>query len=166
MTDTAELTIANLNRMSEEVRSDGGPAAATKSFNESLIAEFRANGGQLSGELARARFLLLTTKGAKSGKERVSPLAYIALDGRILIIASMGGAPTSPAWYHNLVANPEVAVELGEERYTATAIVTEGADRDDLFTRVCAKIRTFAEYEERTTRTIPVVELRRAEAAG
>lgn len=164
MTDRMELTLDNLVRMSDEVRSDSGPASTTKAFNESLIAEFRANGGKLSGELARSRFLLLTTKGARSGKERISPLVYLTIDDRLLIIASMGGAPSSPAWYHNLVANPEVTVEIGTETYTARAVVTEGADRDDLFAKVCAKISTFTEYQSRTTRVIPVVELIRRPA--
>ena len=82
MTDSAELTMANLGKMSDEVRSETGPAATTRTFNESLIAEFRASGGVLSGELARARFVLLTTKGAKSGRERTTPLAHITnVDG-------------------------------------------------------------------------------------
>ncbi len=164
MTDRMELTMGNLVKMSEEVRSESGPADTTKSFNEALIAEFRANGGKLSGELARSRFLLLSTKGAKSAKERISPLAYLSIDERLLIIASMGGAPSSPAWYHNLVANPEVTVEIGADTYQARAAVTEGPDRDDLFAKVCAKISTFAEYQSRTTRVIPVVELIRLEA--
>lgn len=162
MPETAEpgaLTVDNLNRMAEEVRSDGGPASTTRSFNEALIDEFRANGGKLTGELARARFLLLTTTGARSGRRRTTPLAYLPVDGRIVVIASMGGAPSSPAWFHNLVANPDVTVERGTETYAARAVVTEGADRDDLFAKVSAKISNFADYQSRTTRVIPVVEL-------
>ena len=164
MAETAEpeaLTVDNMNRMAEEVRSETGPASTTRSFNEALIAEFRANGGRLSGELARGRFLLLTTTGARSGRQRTTPLTYLVIDGRIVIIASMGGAPASPAWFHNLVAHPEVTVELGGETYRARAVVTEGPDRDDLFAKVCAKISTFADYQARTTRVIPVVELQR-----
>jgi len=87
------------------------------------------------------------------------PLVYLTIDERLLIIASMGGAPSSPAWFHNLVANPEVTVELGGETFRARAVVTEGSDRDDLFAKVCAKISTFTEYQSRTDRVIPVVEL-------
>jgi len=166
VTDPTELTLDNLTRMSDEVRSEVGPAATTKAFNESLIAEFQANGGKLSGELARSRFLLLTTRGARSGRERVTPLAYLRIDGRLLIIASMGGAPKSPAWFHNLVAHPDVTVELGDETYAARAVVTEGADRDDLFAKVCAKIDVFALYQSRTERLIPVVELVRSDPSG
>lgn len=165
MTDSAELTMANLGKMSDEVRSETGPAATTRTFNESLIAEFRASGGVLSGELARARFVLLTTKGAKSGRERTTPLAYSKVEDRILIVASMGGAPSSPAWYHNLVAHPEVTVEIGAETYRAQAVVTEGADRDGLFAQISAKLPVFAEYQNRTTRLIPVVELCRIDGA-
>lgn len=161
MSERVELTGANLQAMSEDVQADGGPSAITKAFNETLIAEFRANGGVLAGEFERARFLLLTTTGAKSAKRRTTPLAYVKLDDRILIIASKGGAPKHPAWFLNLVANPEVTVELGPEAYQAEAVVLQGAERDELFARAAAKISNFAEYQTRTDRVIPVVELRR-----
>ena len=140
MTEPSELTIGNLDVLSEEVRSDSGPAAATRAFNEALIAEFRANGGVIPGDFARPRFLLLTTTGAKSAKQRTTPLAYLAIDGRILIVASKGGAPSHPAWYFNLLANPEVTVERGTETYRATAVPLEGADRDEMFARISAKV--------------------------
>ena len=159
MTEPVEMTMAHLEQMSEDVRSVEGPGRITKTFNETLIAEFRATAGKLSGEFARSRFLLLTTTGARSARQRVTPLAYIPIDERIVIIASMGGAPTSPAWYHNLVTNPEVSVELGAENYQARAVVTAGADREALFDRVKTKLPIFAEYERRTERVIPVVEL-------
>src|SRR5918998_4809415 len=98
-----ELTMNNLNRMAEEVRSDGGPGSTTKAFNEEVIAAFRAHDGRMPGELEGSRFLLLTTTGARSGRQRTTPLAYVKLDDRILIVASKGGAPGHPAWYHNLV---------------------------------------------------------------
>ncbi len=103
---------------------------------------------------------LLTTTGARSGKQRTTPLAYIKLDDRILIIASKGGAPEHPAWYVNLVANPTVTVELGAETYQATATTITGEERDELFARVAAKISNFADYQQRTDRVIPVVELK------
>lgn len=160
MNDGLELTAANLEAMSEEVQSEGGPSSTTRAFNHSLISEFRANGGVLSGDFARARFLLLTTTGAKSGKQRTTPLAYVKLDDRILIIASKGGAPKHPLWYLNLTANPTVTVELGAETYQATAVTITGPERDELFARVAAKISNFADYQQRTDRVIPVVELR------
>jgi deazaflavin-dependent oxidoreductase (nitroreductase family) len=155
------LTLANLDAMSNEVRSETGPGSTTRAFNEALIAEFRANAGVLSGEFARSRFLLLTTTGARSGRQRTTPLAYLLIDGRIFIVASMGGAPRHPAWYLNLVAHPTVTVELGSETYQAEAVTMQGSERDELFERICAKIANFADYQSRTDRVIPVVELRR-----
>ena len=89
------------------------------------------------------------------------PLAYLDIDDRLLVIASMGGAPRNPPWFYNLVANPEVTVEMNGEEFTARAVVTQGADRDDLFRKVCGIFSAFGEYQERTTRTIPVIELKR-----
>lgn len=162
MSDHIELTRANLlEGVAGEVRSPDGSGAFTKSFNETLIAEFRSNGGVLSGELAKFQFLLLTTTGAKSGLQRTTPMAYIPIDGRILIIASKGGAVTHPAWYWNLVANPEVTVERGAETYPALAVVIQGAERDRLYAEVASRKPNFADYQRRTDRVIPVVELRR-----
>ena len=161
MSNHIELTRANLlEGLAGEIRSPDGPGAFTKSFNETLIDEFLSNRGAVSGELAQAEFLLLTTIGAKSGKQRTTPLAYIPIDGRILIIASKGGAPTHPTWYSNLVAHPEVTVELGAETYRAQAVVIKGMERDRLFADVTARAPTFADYQRRTDRVIPIVELR------
>ncbi len=162
MSDQVELTLSNLlEGLAGEIRSPAGPGAFTKNFNETLIAEFRANSGRISGELANADLLLLTTTGARSGKRRTTPLVYVPADGRILIIASKGGAPADPAWFANLVAHPEVTVELGSETYDALAVVIEGSERDELFSEIAARLPTFAEYQSRTDRQIPVVELRR-----
>ena len=164
MPNRIELTRANLlEGLAGEIRSPDGPGAFTKSFNETLIDQFRTNGGALSGELAQAQFLLLTTTGAKSGKRRTTPLVYVPIDGRILIIASKGGAPTNPAWYSNVVANPEVTVEFDAETYRALAVVIEGLERDRLYAEVASRIPTFADYQRRTDRVIPIVELRRIE---
>ncbi|HUK83544.1 MAG TPA: nitroreductase family deazaflavin-dependent oxidoreductase [Verrucomicrobiae bacterium] len=166
MPEHVELTVANLlDKLAGEVRSETGPGSFTKAFNETLIVEFRTNSGRLTGEFAQAPFLLLTTKGAKSGKERTTPLGYVQIDGRVLVIASMGGAPKHPAWYLNLVANPAVTVELGAENYRARAVVIAGPERDMLYAQVAATIPTFAEYQGRTDRVIPVVELRRIDGS-
>ena len=154
-----ELSLQNLTRMAEDVRSEEGPGSTTKAFNEELIAEFRAHGGRMPGELEGSRFLLLTTTGARSGRQRTTPLAYVKLDGRIIIVASKGGAPSHPAWYHNLVAHPRVAVERDGAEYQAEAVVIEGPERDELYERIAGKISQFAEYQRRTTRRIPLVEL-------
>jgi deazaflavin-dependent oxidoreductase (nitroreductase family) len=164
MTDRIELTLKNLlDGLAGEIRSPEGPGAVTRLFNQTLIEEFRANGGRLSGELATSPFLLLTTTGARSGRRRTTPLAYLSLGGRIVIIASKGGAQTHPAWYLNLVAHPEVTVELGEETYPAQAVVIEGSERDRLYAEIASRMPAFADYERRTDRRIPVVELRRAD---
>lgn len=153
------LTRANLGALTDEVRSERGPGSTTKAFNTALIAAFRANGGSVPGDFDRAPLLLLTTTGVKSGAKRTNPLAYVRVGDRILIIASMGGAPTSPRWFDNLVAHPLVTVELGAETYAARAVVTAGAERDDLFRAVVAQLPVFGEYQARTPRQIPVVEL-------
>ena len=103
--------------------------------------------------------MLLTTTGARSGRERTIPLAFFDRDGRILVIASKGGALTHPAWFHNLVANPDVVAEFGGDPQPSTAVVLDGDDRDEVFAWVAAQNKTFAKYQSRTDRTIPVVEL-------
>jgi len=130
-------------------------------FNHNLIAEYRANGGQVTGQFAGAPLLLLTTTGAKSGQPRTAPVAYTADGDRLLVIASKGGAPTHPDWYHNLVANPEVTVEVGTETFPARATVPDGEERDRLFNQMAAQMAGFADYQRNTTRRIPVVVLER-----
>ena len=160
--DRVELTQSNLlDGLAGEIRSESGPGGFTKNFNEAFIDEFRRNAGVVSGELEGFQFLLLTTTGAKSGKQRTTPLAYVPLEGKILIIASKGGALTHPAWYWNLVKHPEVHVELGGERYQAQAIQLKGEERDRLYAEVATRIATFAEYQSRTDRVIPIFELKR-----
>lgn len=122
--------------------------------NLKVIEEFRANGG-------KDRTILLTTTGAKSGLARVTPLLYTTDEDRVIIIASKGGSPTHPDWYHNLVANPEVTVKLGRERFKARAIVSEGAERRRLFDQMAAQFSFFAEYEKNTPRLIPLIILER-----
>ena len=135
-------------------------------FNEKLIAEFRANGGKVTGMFAGRPLLLLTTTGARSGQRRTTPLVHTWDGDRIVVIASKGGAPTSPGWYHNLVANPTVTVELGAETFPAKATAVTGAERDRLYAAQAALMPTFAEYETKTTRKIPVVVLERQPAGG
>jgi deazaflavin-dependent oxidoreductase (nitroreductase family) len=132
-----------------------------KAFNANLIEEYRANAGKITGMFAGAPILLLTTTGARSGREHVSPLAYTTDDGRLVTIASKGGAPTHPDWFYNLVANPEVTVELGAETFAARASVPEGAERQRLYDQMAAQMPNFAEYQRNTTRQIPVVILER-----
>lgn len=130
--------------------------------NTPIIEEFRANDGRVGGPFADIPLLLLHTTGAKSGASRINPLAYLRESGRIFVFASKGGAPTNPAWYHNLLAHPDVSVELGTERFDATAVPVTGQERDSIYAKQATAVPGFAAYEERTTRTIPVVELKRA----
>jgi len=133
----------------------------TNDFNSQVIAEFRANGGAVGGPFEGTRILLLTTTGAKSGLERVNPVVCRVEGDDIYVFASKAGAPTDPDWYHNLVANPEVGVELGADRFAARAVVLEGSERDRVYAAHAEQFPTFAEYQAGTDRVIPVVRLDR-----
>ena len=135
--------------------------AGMKSFNEKIIEEFRANGGKVGGQFEGAPMLLLTTTGAKTGRRLTSPLVYAQDGDRLLVFASKAGAPTNPAWYHNLVANPTVTVEVGTETLEARATVVTGEERDRLYAEQAKRMPNFATYQENTTRVIPVVALER-----
>jgi deazaflavin-dependent oxidoreductase (nitroreductase family) len=130
-------------------------------FNRTVIDEFRANEGKVAGAFAGAPMILVTHKGAKSGKEYTSPLVYTRDADNVVIIASKGGAPDDPQWFRNLVANPEVVVEIGTEKYAGRARVAEGAERDRLFRAQADLMPNFDEYATKTTRTIPVVVIER-----
>jgi deazaflavin-dependent oxidoreductase (nitroreductase family) len=132
---------------------------AVNQMNAGLIEDFRANAGALSGPFAGRPIVLLTIKGRKTGKERTTPLVYLPHDGRVFVFASKGGAPEDPDWYKNLVANPDVTVEVGTEKYAARAVVMAGPERDELFERQMAEAEQFRTYQTNTTRVIPVVEL-------
>jgi deazaflavin-dependent oxidoreductase (nitroreductase family) len=129
--------------------------------NKAIIEEFRANGGKVGGAFAGRTLLLLHTVGAKSGESRINPVAYITDGDRLVIIASKGGAPTNPDWYHNIVANPLVTVDVGTETFQARAEVAVEPERTRLYDKMVAVMPGFAAYRERTTRVIPVVILKR-----
>jgi deazaflavin-dependent oxidoreductase (nitroreductase family) len=130
-------------------------------FNQTVIAEFRANGGKVGGMFANAPLLLLTTIGAKSGQPRTAPLAYTTDGDHFVIIASKAGAPTNPDWYHNILANPVVTVEIGGERFQARAVVAKGQERERLYAQMVARLPQFGEYQQKTSRQIPAVVLER-----
>ena len=130
-------------------------------WNSKIIEEFHANGGKVGGPFEGAPLLLLTTTGAKSGQRRTTPLVYMPDGDRMIIFASKAGAPTNPDWYHNLVAHPQVTVEVGTETFEAQAIVITGEERDRLYAQQAARNPGFAEYETKTTRLIPVIALER-----
>ena len=131
-------------------------------FNGPVIDEFRANGGQCAGALAGNPMVLLTTTGARSGQPRVSPLTYTTDGDRWVLIASKAGADHHPAWYHNIVAHPEVTLEVGSERFAARAEVVTGDERERLFAERIAVMPRFGRYRELTDREIPVVVISRA----
>ena len=130
-------------------------------YNRQLIEEFRANRGKSGGPMEGRSLLLLTTTGAKSGQLRTTPMMYIPDGDRLLVIASNAGAPVHPDWYRNLVAHPEVTVEVGNEIFEAIAIVTEGPERQRLWTRVVELYPFFAAHQAKVTRQIPVIVLER-----
>jgi deazaflavin-dependent oxidoreductase (nitroreductase family) len=133
--------------------------AAMNDFNQQVIAEFRENGGVVGGPFQGAPMVLVHHKGAKSGTSRISPLVYQALDGGYAVFASKGGAPDNPDWYHNLLANPDTEIEVGDAVIAVTARVAEGDERERIWTKQKADFPNFAEYEASTSRTIPVVVL-------
>jgi deazaflavin-dependent oxidoreductase (nitroreductase family) len=129
-------------------------------WNRQIIAEFKANDGVVGGDLAGVPLLLLHHTGAKSGLERVNPLAYQRIGNSVAVFASKGGAPTNPDWYYNLVANPDVTVEIGTETHGATARVAEDAEREQIWSTQKERFPNFAEYEATAApRKIPVVVL-------
>lgn len=133
--------------------------ATINDWNRQTIEEFRTHKGKVGGFWEGKPLLLLTTTGAKSGQKRTTPMMYLKDDDRLLVFASKRGAPTNPAWYHNLVAHPQVTIEVGEEKYEATATVLKGEERDQLYARQAELYPQFGEYQAKTTRKIPVVAL-------
>ena len=140
--------------------SDVDPVAVNE-FNRGVIDEFRTNEGQVGGLFQGAPMLLLTSTGAKTGRRHTTPVVYTTDGDRLVILASKGGSPTNPAWYHNLVANPEATVELGPDTFKVKAVVTTGEERSRLFEQQAAVMPNFAEYQQKTTRQIPVIALER-----
>jgi deazaflavin-dependent oxidoreductase (nitroreductase family) len=130
-------------------------------FNKTIIDEFRTNDGKVGGQFEGAKLLLLHTTGAKSGQQRVNPLAYFNIDGKLIIIGSFAGAPVNPAWVHNLRANPAAHVEVGTDEFDVTAHELPSAERDELFPKITAVAPGFAEYQSKTSRVIPLFELQR-----
>lgn len=131
-------------------------------YNAEVITDFRASNGKPGGRFEGRPILLLTTTGAKSGKQRTNPLMYLEDGDRCVVFASKGGGPTNPDWYHNIVANPSVTLEVGSESFTAQATIASGEERDALFARQVEAAPVFGEYEQKAPRTIPVVVFTRA----
>ena len=130
-------------------------------YNQQIIEEFRANAGRVGGSWAGRDLLLLTTTGRKSGNKHTTPMVYTRDGDRLLVYGSNSGEPKHPDWYLNLIADPQVVAEVGDERYDATAAPLAGAERDQEYAAQTKRVPTFGEYQEMTTRVIPVVALRR-----
>jgi deazaflavin-dependent oxidoreductase (nitroreductase family) len=128
-------------------------------WNQRIIEEFRANGGVVGGTFEGRPLLLLHHIGAKSGVERVSPLMYQSLDGGYAIFGSKGGADTNPDWFHNVVANPDIEVEVGSDNVAVRARIVEGDERSAIWEPWKSRFQFFAEYEQKTSRRIPVIVL-------
>jgi deazaflavin-dependent oxidoreductase (nitroreductase family) len=129
-------------------------------WNTKVIEEFRANGGTVSN--FGDRLLLLHTTGARTGREHITPVTYRPVDGGYAVFASFAGQPRNPAWYHNLVANPDVQAEIGTQTLRLRARVADDAEREPIWAAHKAEFPGFGEYEAKTTRQIPVVILERA----
>lgn len=132
-------------------------------MNKKIIEEFRGNEGRVGGHFENMTLLLLHTTGAKSGRPRLNPAAYIEDRDRLVIIASKGGADTHPDWYFNLVANPNVTIEVGTEKYNAVATVEEEPERTRIYDQMAAQYPGFEEYRQKTSRVIPLITLKRKE---
>jgi deazaflavin-dependent oxidoreductase (nitroreductase family) len=131
-------------------------------FNDEIIKEFRANHGKVGGNFEGAPLLLLHHKGSKSGKQYVTPLVYLPKDGVSYIFASAAGADEDPQWYRNLLADPATEVEIGDDTVPVTVSEVTGADRDRIYAEQAGVMPGFADYEKKTSRTIPVLALSRA----
>jgi deazaflavin-dependent oxidoreductase (nitroreductase family) len=129
--------------------------------NQKIINEFRENGGKVGGYFSNTELILLHTIGAKSGIERVNPAAVLRDGERLVVFASKGGAPDNPDWYYNIVAHPEITVELGTETFKVKAMVAEEPERTRLYDKMVAKNPGFGEYRQKTMREIPVIVLTR-----
>ena len=130
---------------------------APNDWNTKIIEEFRGNGGKVGGPFEGAPLLLLHTTGARTGQEHVTPMMYRAVDGGYAVFASKAGAPTNPDWYHNLVANPAVQAEIGTQTLRLSARVADDAEREPIWSAQKREYPGFEEYEEKTSRQIPVV---------
>ena len=130
-------------------------------FNAKVIEEFRANGGEVRSLPATTRLLLLTTTGARSGQKRTSPLGYLVAEERYYINGAVRGAPKHPAWYYNLVAHPDVTIEIGSDAFEATARVLQGDERLRIWNRFVARLSDLATWQSMAQRAMPIIELTR-----
>ncbi len=125
--------------------------------NKGIVEEFRANQGRVGGHFEGKTLLLLHTRGARSGQDRINPVAYVRDGDRFIVIASKGGAPTNPDWYYNILADPQVTIEVGTEKFEARATVAEEPERTHLYNKMVEMMPSFDDYRRKTERVIPVI---------
>jgi deazaflavin-dependent oxidoreductase (nitroreductase family) len=154
------MSKADDDRLREAERLANDPKAIDE-LNQRVITEFRANQGKVGGMFEGMPVLLMTMTGAKSGRTLVRPVCYSRDGNTLVVIASYGGAPHNPPWYHNLVANPVITVEVDAEKFKAKANVTSGKERQRLFDQMAKLMPFFADYQKKTAREIPVLTLNR-----
>jgi deazaflavin-dependent oxidoreductase (nitroreductase family) len=130
-------------------------------YQDQVVTEFRANGGKVGGYFADMTLLLLTTTGARSGKERINALTYMADGDQYVVSAGNAGRPANPGWYYNLVAHPNVILEVGTEKFDAIATVATDEERAALYERLASSQPQLADYQAKTTRQIPMISFRR-----
>ncbi len=159
---TSGVTIAAIFEVIEEMRSTG-PGEKNRRFNEALIADYRASDGKRTGEIPPESVVLLTMKGAKTGIQRTVPVGVEVVDDRLLVVGSAAGIEKNRGWYYNLVANPIVTVEWQGETFRAEAFVTQGKDRDYLFSQIT---EVYITLQAAITHKFPVIELRRLQIAS
>jgi deazaflavin-dependent oxidoreductase (nitroreductase family) len=148
--------------MSDKDSAKTAAADATNAWNAKIIEEFHANEGKVGGPFEGFTLLLLHTKGARTKANRINPVAYLNDNYKIYVFASKAGSDTDPDWYRNLVAEPNVTVEIGSETFAATANTLSGDERERVYAIQAARLPSFAGYQAKTTRVIPVVELVRS----
>ncbi len=127
-------------------------------YNRQVVEQFRTKGGKVEGW---APLILLTTRGAKSGQERTYPLMSVPYGDHYLAVASKGGAPKNPLWYNNVLAHPDVTVEVGNEKFAAKARLLSGVERESAFAQAVSVFPNYAEYQKKTEREIPIFLLER-----
>lgn len=146
-----------IDRVSPEIKVSVREVSHMSDMNQKIIKEFRANGGKVGGFFENMDLLLLHTIGSKSGQPRLNPTAYIQDGERLVIAASKGGADSHPDWYYNLAANPDVTVEVEDQKYTALAKIAAEPERTELFNKLKGTYPGFGDYEIKTRRVIPVI---------
>jgi deazaflavin-dependent oxidoreductase (nitroreductase family) len=161
MVESADTpTSERLWAMAEDIASASGPGQITRDYNRDLVSYYRRHGGKLPEGVAEMPVILIGMTSSRTGKKRTVPLLFIEVGQLTYIAATRSGTSVNPLWFDDLVANPEARVECGDRSYDATAVVLEGAERDEIWAEFEKQIPLFQQYQASTDRVIPVIELR------